>query len=44
MLLRKMMNISYLSVKQLSKGRVYVKRGKYGHMYTHLKVRALHKG
>lgn len=35
---------SYLSVKQLSKGRVYAKRGTYGEMYTPLKVRALHKG
>ena len=35
---------SYLSVKQLSKGRVYAKRGKDGKMYTHLKVRALNNG
>ena len=35
---------SYLTVKQLSKRRVYAKPGRYGKMFTHLKVRALHKG
>ncbi|GEK32319.1 hypothetical protein KZO01_26280 [Kurthia zopfii] len=35
---------SYLTVKQLSKGRVYTSRNRMGQIFTHLKVRALYKG